>query len=100
MIRRRIWRADPDFLREHGAELDPVEAGCLRRLARLSVAVGDVATAKEALHTIRALAGQGRAADALLWAAARLPGARAAVNAVKRLRSMRKAHARDAADRV
>lgn len=83
---RRLWRTDPEFVREHGSELDHVEAGCLRQLARLSILAGDRATAREALNTIRVLPGQTRASDGLLRAVAAIPGAPAAIRALRALR--------------
>jgi hypothetical protein len=57
----------------------------------VSLADGDTATAREALQTIRLLPGQSRTGDALLWVAARAPGATAAIGLLRwcrgRLRS-------------
>jgi glycosyltransferase involved in cell wall biosynthesis len=83
---RRLYRTDPDFVREHGSELDSVEAGCLRHLARVSILAGDRATGREALRTIRVLPGQARASDGLLRAAAAIPGAPAVLRALRSLR--------------
>jgi glycosyltransferase involved in cell wall biosynthesis len=83
---RRVWRTDPDFVREHRAELDRVEAGCLRQFAKVSLAVGDTAMAREALRTIRIMPGQSSASDAVLRAAAMAPGATAAIGLLRRVR--------------
>jgi glycosyltransferase involved in cell wall biosynthesis len=82
----RLWRADPAFVAAHGAELDRVEADCLRQLARVSVAAGEAGAAREALRALRRLPGQARPADLLLRAAAALPGAATAISLLRWIR--------------
>jgi hypothetical protein len=86
---RRVWRTDEAFMDAHRAEIDRVEADCLRQLARVSLADGDTATAREALRTIRLLPGQSRTGDAVLRAAAVMPGTTAAIGLLRRLRGRR-----------
>ena len=83
---RRVWRTDPDFVALHGDELDRVEAGCLRHLAKATIVAGDYATAREAMRTVGVLAGQGQRSDALLRAAATVPGTAAAIGLLRWLR--------------
>jgi glycosyltransferase involved in cell wall biosynthesis len=83
---RRVWRSDPDFIREHRDELDRVEAGCLRQLAKASIIAGDYTTAREAMQTVGGLPGQGLTSDTLLRAAAIVPGTASAIGALRWLR--------------
>jgi glycosyltransferase involved in cell wall biosynthesis len=82
----RLRRLDPEFLREHRDELDRIEAGCLRQLAKASFNAGDTSAARDALQKIRTLPGQSRTSDRLLGMAAVVPGAPAVLN---RLRAVR-----------
>jgi hypothetical protein len=83
---RRVWRTDPAFVAEHRADVDRVEAGCLRQFAKISLSMGDTALAREALQTIRILPDQTKPADAVLRAAAKAPGSQAAIVMLQRLR--------------
>lgn len=83
---RRLWRTDHAFVRDNRRELDRVEGGCLRQLARASFLAGDAATAREALQAIRTLPGQARASDRLLGVATGVPGARSALGLLRALR--------------
>jgi glycosyltransferase involved in cell wall biosynthesis len=85
---RRLWRTDAEYLSRHRDELDRIEAGCLRQLARSALGLGDRETAREAMQTIRALPGQGRAGDTVLRAAAAMPGTLAAIQAVHWVRGL------------
>ena len=89
---RRVWRTDEAFVAEHRGELDRIEGDCLRSLARASLVDGDVATAREALRTLRLLPGQARTGDGVLGAAAAIPGAPAVIGLLRRLRSFGPAH--------
>jgi glycosyltransferase involved in cell wall biosynthesis len=83
---RRLWRLDPDFLQQHGAELDRIEAGCLRQLARANFHAGDTSAARDALQMLRGLPGQARGSDRLLGLAAIVPGAPAVLGRLRALR--------------
>ena len=83
---RRLWRTDAVFVRDHRDELDRVEAGCLRQLARASFLAGDTSTARTTLQTIRALPGQARVSDRLLGVAAAVPGGPTALRLLRGLR--------------
>lgn len=83
---RRLWRLDPEFLRDHRAELDRIEAGALRQLAKASFYAGDTAAARDALQTLRSLSGQAQTSDRLLGAAAVVPGAPAGLRLLRTLR--------------
>jgi glycosyltransferase involved in cell wall biosynthesis len=85
---RRLWRTDPEYVREHRTELDRIEAGCLRQLASTALGLGDRATAREAMRTIHALPGQAQAKDTLLRAAAVVPGSLAMMTALRKVRQL------------
>ena len=85
---RRLWRTDPEYVGAHRAELDRIEALCLRQLATSALALGDRPTAREAMRTIQALPGQAQASDTLLRAAAALPGSTAILSALRAVRRL------------
>jgi glycosyltransferase involved in cell wall biosynthesis len=64
----RLWRQDPAFMQAHGAEVTRIEAAVLRRLARVNIAAGSGAEARDSLRGVRAIGGRLAASDALLWA--------------------------------
>ena len=70
---QRVWRQDEAFAQAHAADLDRVETGCLRRLARLSIAAGRGAEARESLRAMRAIDGQIQPRDAILWGLSAVP---------------------------
>jgi glycosyltransferase involved in cell wall biosynthesis len=83
----RVWRQDRAFMRKHGAEVNAVEAGCLRRLARLSIAAGKGADARSSLRAVRAIGAPAQAKDALLWGlSSAVPVAQAGVALIRSVR--------------
>jgi glycosyltransferase involved in cell wall biosynthesis len=83
---QRVWRRDSVFARAHAADVDRVEAACLRRLARLSIAAGDGAEARTTLRALRAIEGQLHARDAVLWGLSRVPVASAGAAFIRSVR--------------
>jgi glycosyltransferase involved in cell wall biosynthesis len=64
----RVWRQDPVFMQAHAEQVNRVEAAVLRRLARVNIAAGGGAAARDSLRGLRAIGGKLTASDALLWA--------------------------------
>ena len=71
----RLWRADGEFMRTHGAEVDSVLHECLVLLARLQLLAGDRRAARASLARAVALnPGAGSAQRTALRIASALPG--------------------------
>lgn len=84
---KRLWRADPAFMRSKGEEVDRVEAACLRKLAKLGILKGDRGTAREAMAALGAMGEQRTLADAMLWLLARTPFLGTAASLVRAARN-------------
>jgi glycosyltransferase involved in cell wall biosynthesis len=83
----RVWRQDRAFMKTHRAEVNAAEAGCLRRLARLSIAAGKGADARSSLRAVRAIGAPVQAKDALLWGlSSAVPVAQAGVALIRSVR--------------
>jgi hypothetical protein len=84
---RRLWRSDAAFMRDHGHEVDAVEAGCLRKLAKGLLTSGDSKGARTALAELESLgAPTARRSDLVLRLLSHTPVAYAVASIVRGLR--------------
>lgn len=81
----RLWRADPEFMRDRRSEVDAVEADCLRKLAKVAISNGNRAVARETLRELSRL--QASAEDLALWLLAFVPFSSAAVKLMRTIRA-------------
>jgi hypothetical protein len=85
----RLWRQDAAFMQSKAQEVDQVEAGCLRKLAKLAIANGNNAAARESLRALRKLT-RFSVGDAMLWTLACLPFSGAAVAMLRTFKAQRR----------
>ncbi|HEU0225967.1 MAG TPA: glycosyltransferase [Steroidobacteraceae bacterium] len=83
----RLWRADREFMREHASDVNQVQLAMLIRLAGLLIGQGRRRQARDALKRANALHAGRPVMRFVLAAAARLPGSRLPVQALRRARS-------------
>ncbi len=83
---RQLWRQDAGFMSAHARDVNEVEAGCLRRLAKLSIASGNSADARRCLQELRAIPGRVTLADRVSWALSWMPFADGCVQLLRTVR--------------
>ncbi len=82
----RLWRQDPVFMQAHAAQVNLIEAAVLRRLAKVNIAAGGGAAARDSLRGLRAVDGKLTASDAVLWALSSVAVAGVGVALYRRVR--------------
>ena len=88
----RLWRADPEFMKTKGQEVDAVEAECLRKLAKFAIANGNNTVARQTLRELSRLRASKK--DLPLWLLASVPFSGAAVQFLRTIKARVKSDAR------